>query len=246
MEGYTIDEMRKGLALSRRVLHLTQNQLALRAGISGSKLSLWENGLVELKPQELRKLESALDKAYQKSHQKWAGDGPPMRPLEVLKGRSKGFWRTEVEGLDPILERKLRRQQLGLNQRELARISGIPRNKLIKWEAGTVQLSADEQQRWEAALDAARKKDPYLRWKIKDEVISDLWEQRKRHQATIKDLEKQLLFFQTQVTRLEHSNSLDDPIVQEVIASLRREIAKLEQQRAEQPQGPALEEKADG
>jgi len=47
------------------------------------------------------------------------------------------------------------------------------------------------------------------------------------------------------IAKLEQSNSLDDPIVQEVISSLRREIVNLEQQRAEQPQGPTFEEKPD-
>ena len=89
-------------------------------------------------------------------------------------------------------------------------------------------------------IERASHNDPYRVALAREEEAEHLFNQWKASRR-----EAQRVFFETQVARLEHSSSLDDPIVCEVISSLRREIAKLEQQRAEQSQGPAFEEKPD-
>ena len=88
-------------------------------------------------------------------------------------------------------------------------------------------------------IERASHNDPYRVALAREEEAEHLFNQWKASRR-----EAQRVFFETQVARLEHSSSLDDPIVCEVISSLRREIAKLEQQRAEQSQGPAFEEKS--
>jgi transcriptional regulator with XRE-family HTH domain len=211
-KDYTPDEIRKGFRLARRVMGLTQSQVALRSGIADSKLSLWENGLIDLDPAELRRVEAIFNKA------------------KSAYGKLSQLALSE-SGLDSSAVRKLRRQQVNLNQRELARRAKIPRNKLMQWEQGRIELSSDEIARWESALLEAARRDPYLQLDVAREIGDDLWKSQKSLKQRVSDLEQQIQFHQTQVARLEHSNSLDDPIVQEVIASLRREIVKLEEEK---------------
>jgi len=223
-KDYTPDEIRKGFRLARRAMGLTQGQVALRSGIADSKLSLWENGLIDLDPAELRRVEAILNKAGKKS---------AYGKLSQLAGSESGGSPLfpQIDQLDSSAVRKLRRQQVNLNQRELARRAKIPRNKLMQWEQGRIELSSDEIARWESALLEAARRDPYLQLDVAREIGDDLWKSQKSLKQRVSDLEQQIQFHQTQVARLEHSNSLDDPIVQEVIASLRREIVKLEEEK---------------
>jgi transcriptional regulator with XRE-family HTH domain len=208
----------------KRLWHwLSQGDAAEKARINRSKLCLFERGSIDLSEKELKR----LDKLY----------GADKVPLRSLIGYGPDEPRTESQ------RRKLRRQRADVSQSELAKLTGISQTRLSRWETERATLAPEEEALIEKTLDEvierASHRDPYRVALASDEDAEYLFNQWK---ASRREADRN--FFQTQVARLEHSSSLDDPIVQEVIASLRREIAKLEEQRAEQPHRPAESEKA--
>jgi transcriptional regulator with XRE-family HTH domain len=107
------------------------------------------------------------------------------------------------------------------------KITGLPLRSLLGGEVSKQYVDSDSYKQMCKTME----REYGTRWR---EVFKDFVELGR----TIGTLENT-------IAKLERSNSLNDPIVQEVIASLRREISNLEQQRAAAPSNPALEEKPD-
>jgi len=113
---------RRAIRAARQALGWTQAKLGKKASVSRPKLSLYERGQVELTPEELKRVEDAVQDA--KIPRRFAHE----------------------------LQRKFRRQQAGLSQQELANAAGIDRSKLSRWESGLLELSGEELARVERAL----------------------------------------------------------------------------------------------
>jgi len=214
----------------KRIAHwLSQGDAAEKAKINRSKLCLFERGSIELSEKELK----GLDRVYRDRKDKKV-------PLRALLGGGA----SPDEAYSEPQQRKLRRQWADITQSQLAKLTGISRTRLSRWESGRDILTADEENLINKTLDGvieelhSTKTDPWRIALSRDQDAESLFNQLKAAYR-----EQQRVFFETQAARLEHSSSLDDPIVCEVISSLRREIAKLQEQRAEQPQGSAVEEK---
>jgi transcriptional regulator with XRE-family HTH domain len=207
---------------------LSQVQLAQRAKVSDSKLSLFENGLVQLTPEESRRVKKVLNRKMlevQKILKNNPHADPHLGNLRQLAGmeapteaeaRAYDEWyAAHVERPQRVQDRRFLRKHTGMSQRELARASRIPRNKIIEWEAGRVDLTAEEQSRWDEAIRTARvekkRSDPWWKLTVAHYTIEDLLKERKRY-----------------LPRLENITSVDDPVIQEITASFRREIADLE------------------
>jgi transcriptional regulator with XRE-family HTH domain len=203
----------KGEEYRRRRLNqgLSQGDAAKKAKINRSKLCLFERGAIQLTEKELKRLENVYgDKKYGRFY------GRLGQLLDPDKPRSEPH------------RRKLRRQWADVSQTQLAKLTGISQTRISRWEAGSGSLTPQEEDLVRTTLDEAVERasinDPYRVALARDEDAEFLFNK-------LKEAERILRFHQTQLARLEHSNSLDDPIVQEVIASLRREIVKLEEEK---------------
>jgi transcriptional regulator with XRE-family HTH domain len=115
---------------ARQALGWTQSELAKKAKVDRSKLSLYESGQVDLTAEELDRVEDAVSHAR-----------IPRRFVQEL-------------------QRRVRRQQAGLSQQELANKAGISRPKLSRWESGQLELAPEELERVEQALSEAPKSSP--------------------------------------------------------------------------------------
>jgi transcriptional regulator with XRE-family HTH domain len=132
---------------ARRAAGLTQEELAKRARIERTKISVYETGRIELSAEE----KARLDKVF-----------------GSLKGEEKSRVEQEfalVQAIDPTAGRAVKRvrERAEMSQREMAFKAGIPRNKFNKFESGTETLSKDELARldkvlMEAAVAGALKK----------------------------------------------------------------------------------------
>jgi hypothetical protein len=100
-------------------------------------------------------------------------------------------------------------------------MTGISQTRISRWEAGSGSFTPQEEDLVRTTLNEAVERasinDPYRIALTSDEIAEELYQERQVMRAML--------------LRLEHSQSLDDPIVQEVIESLRREIAKLEEEK---------------
>jgi transcriptional regulator with XRE-family HTH domain len=179
---------------------LSQGDAAQRAKINRSKLCLFERGSIELTEKELKR----LDKAY--------GD-PQIASLRGLLGDP------DKPSSEPQ-RRKLGRQFADVSQTQLAKMTGISQTRLSRWEIGRATLKPEEERAINKALDEAieraSKTDPYRQALMSEEIAEELYKDRQVLKCAL--------------LRLEHSQSLDDPIVQEVIESLRRELAAVKSQ----------------
>jgi transcriptional regulator with XRE-family HTH domain len=200
----------------REMYGATQSDIAEDARISQSKLSLYESGFVDLTEKELQRLKKALNAL--------ATDNDFS--LEPLPGPATGLL-SEMPGLalndgtfaeryaswskkKQIRARQSMRRQAQLTQIEVARELGITPKKLGHWEAGRLELSEAAIARWRQVIVAAtvkqKKADPWARLEIRIEDAAHTALQSHKGQV------------------------LDDPLIAEIIASLRREIEALEEQ----------------
>jgi transcriptional regulator with XRE-family HTH domain len=207
-EPWTADGQRHVVRRLRNGLNLTQAELAQKVQINDSKLSLFENGLIELSDDEWKRVSRFLF-----SHK------GPWKPgqLDMLAGTyeaRQAQWQKHLDSRKHT-NRRFLRKQAGMSQRELALATGIPRNKIIEWEAGRLELTAKEQAKWQEVIQAAESRrkhsDPWWKLKVAHYAIEDLLEDRKRW-----------------LPRLQNLTSVDDPVIAEIIASFRREISELE------------------
>ncbi len=189
----------------REMYGVTQDEIAHRAGISDSKLSLYESGFVDLTDVELRRLDKVLNALAKKN------DLKPMPSLTFLiSGQMDDTFAERYASWSKskqINARRSLRRQVKLTQIELAREIGIQRKKLINWEAGRLELSDAEFAKWQKVIVAAivkrKKADPWARLAVRIE------DALKAHEGKI----------------------LDHPLIAEIMESFRRENAELEQSR---------------
>jgi DNA-binding XRE family transcriptional regulator len=184
----------------REMFGATQEELARKAGFSGGKLSLYESGFVDLSDGESRRLNKALN-ALSKENTGMPGitsliDGTYLEKCAAWNKKQT------------IKSRRSFRRQAKLPQIKLAREIGIPRKKLIHWEAGRLELSDAEFAKWQQVVVAAivkqKKADPWARLEARIEVALEA------HKGRI----------------------LDDPLIAEIMESFRRENAELERRQA--------------
>jgi transcriptional regulator with XRE-family HTH domain len=195
----------------REMFDVTQEEVAHNAGISGSKLSLYESGFVDLTDAELRRLNKVLNALAKKS------DLKPMPGLiSLISGRTDDTFAERYASWSEkkrINARRSLRRQVKLTQIEVAREIGIQRRKLINWEAGRLELSDAEFTKWQQVIVAAivkrKKADPWARLEIRIEDAV--------HTAL----------------QLHKGQVLDDPLIAEIIESFRREIAELKENQSQ-------------
>src|SRR5262249_17387283 len=120
------DVTRRAIRAARQSLGWTQAKLASKAKIDRSKLSLFEIGQAHLSPEDLKRVEDAIE-----------GARIPRRFAHEL-------------------QRKFRRQQAGMSQRELANKTQVSQSKISRWESGVLELTAKELARVEEALTSRR------------------------------------------------------------------------------------------
>src|SRR5579859_2388093 len=126
---------------------MTQVELARKAGVNRSKISLYEQGFVELQPKELSKIEKALTVTKDVA-------GPfSYFTLMDFVALPEDKYKKQIAEI--CKERKRRRVRAGLSQHELARAMGIQQSKLSEWESGKVLLTDAELEAWAIALQKA-------------------------------------------------------------------------------------------
>jgi transcriptional regulator with XRE-family HTH domain len=175
-----LNEKRNVIRIRRQAAELTQGELAKKAGINQSKLSLYENGLIDLTDAELQKVEKFLDAQPQKFSQL----SDLAKPLSLK--RSAFDEREMGEKYSP----KLLRQRARLSQQELSRRTGIPRSRLSPWESGKGQLSESESHKVMDVLMQIVRKDPYVELEITYEANRRLWKSRRELLERLQALEK--------------------------------------------------------
>ena len=131
----------------REMFGATQSDIAEDAGISQSKLSLYESGFVDLAEKELQRLGKALNAlATDNDFGLQPLPGPAGRDSKGLLSDMSGFtalndgtfaekyasWSKKKQ----IRSRQSMRRQAKLTQIEVARELGITPKKLRHWEAG--------------------------------------------------------------------------------------------------------------
>jgi transcriptional regulator with XRE-family HTH domain len=139
--------------------------------------------------------------------------GPSRIPLTVVRNSTilcvRGFDFMTKWYEDRFLLRKTRKR-LGLTQKNLGRLAGVSQNLISAIEDGRRSFVDPSRSRiWHALADVEIAQNKV---KLAKEESNELREERR-----------------IALEKLEKSGSLGDPIVQEVIESLRREIATLEQ-----------------
>jgi DNA-binding transcriptional regulator YiaG len=201
---------------SREIYDISQGELADDAGISESKLSLYENGFVDLTDAELKKLGKALMAQIKANLDMRRMPGfTDLNDPEYLE-------KSAAKNKEQIIKgRRSMRRRARLTVIALAGKIGIPEKKLRAWEKDRVKLTDEERKKWEEALIAARVErklaDPWTRPHF---MVRTLLAERDTLLAERRDF----------LTRLQNLSSIDDPVIAEVIESFRREIAELEQQ----------------
>jgi transcriptional regulator with XRE-family HTH domain len=221
-------EQRDIVRILRQSQHFTQSELGAKVGISPSKLSLYETGLVDLTAAELRRVIRFLN--YGPGPIKKTGTdaktGTERKAISLKELMNPDFAKGGL--FDEKTKRKFYRQRFGLSQRELAKKAKIPRNKLIKFEGLKVELTVEEKTRWEDALfeAAAEKKhaDPYwhmerLHRKLKEQAEL-LKEERKQNELKdqivaskdlqIRNLEEQVKAKEARIVELEEWQNAEE------------------------------------
>lgn len=144
---------------SRIAAGLTQAQVAEKAAIPRSKLSLYESGFVDLTAEELRSVEKILKDQLKQHYPGYLGyPSSPSRLSRMLHGKSAPADAKEQEGeagagpkvsaIQQLLQDgKLAaqwRKRAGISQYEASRKAKISRTKLSAWENGDIQLNKQE------------------------------------------------------------------------------------------------------
>lgn len=205
----TKQEERRQITEMRQLLGLTQAEVAqgMRPRISHSKLSLYENGIVDLAPKEYEGLKKFLSR-------------PQKHPRPGFVAMNAGNFDEQFEAWQEaksVERRTVYRKQTGMSLREFGLVAKIPRNRLCNWEAGTAALNPEEYARWEKVVREGRSKQD----------LADPWSRLKSAYSTIQELLAERRRF---LSGLEGLTRIDDPVISEIIESFRREIAELEQQ----------------
>jgi transcriptional regulator with XRE-family HTH domain len=186
---------------SRIAAGLTQAQVAERADIPRSKLSLYESGFVDLNADEMRAVEKILKKQLKQRE-----SGYPLYTShlsKILQGKEAAAGAEESEwkgGPSPKLSARQQflktpvqkiladgklaaewRKLSGMSQYEASRKAKISRTKLSAWENGDIQLLKEEAVRCcEVYAEADRKKTLSDPWVHLDMVTKERDELRDR------------------------------------------------------------------
>lgn len=132
------DGDRRAVRVARQALGMTQMDLARRMKISHSKVSLFENGLADLDPDEMRRLQKTIKSGMAKV-------------TSDYKKHSKYVYESAARK-DGVPERKALRQRADLSQSELARNAGISQSRISLWETGRAELTKKELASWEETI----------------------------------------------------------------------------------------------
>jgi transcriptional regulator with XRE-family HTH domain len=118
------DKDREFLAHARRRLRIPQARLAKQTGIAQAKISRWENGFLDITPEEREKIFSVLDEVM--ANKAASGDVyfPKMTEAEGATGASFAD----------------HRKAYGITQQELAIKANVPRSSLSLYENGYITL----------------------------------------------------------------------------------------------------------
>jgi predicted transcriptional regulator len=209
------EEMRKYTRMQRKLLALTQEELGVSVGLSASKLSLYESGLIDLTADEVRRIDKFLNKLSR-------GNMVKLSDLGRL-GSAEDFdalW-NKKPSVNEKTQKRFFRQSAGLTQRQLARKARIPRNKLIKFESGKIDLTNEETARWwQAIRDAANAKkqeDPYRQIEALSEVL-------KKREEVLKSKDEMIAAKNNIIAAADKIEAISKEIIEE----LKTEIARLE------------------
>lgn len=165
-------EIRKAIRKARKVAGLTQVELAKQAKISSAaKFSSYEEGYGKLSEEELKRVIKAIDRAQARR----------IVPLASLANPTV-----------PVVYRKLCRQRVGLSQAELALRAGVSQAWLSKFELGQITFSREDERRWWAAIEEARKALPSTRLEEQLRENAVLVEQVEGLQTEVEGLREQL------------------------------------------------------
>jgi len=156
------------IRIARQGAELTQGELAAKAKINRSKLSLYEQGMIDLTNAELERVWKILNAAPRRygTLSQLAGD-----PVKWKKALSDVGQRSASEKYS----RGLLRKQARVSQQELSRLTGIARSKLSAWESRNAQLSDAEFEKVMDVLLDRVKRDPYWELEQTHEVAQELW-----------------------------------------------------------------------
>ena len=138
LEDLQSPKVRQHFRLSRQAAGLTQMEVARRLKVSHSTLSLFENGLGDLHPADIIRLDKILNSEMDKIQRSYE-----QRIDYAYESAARP---------DGAAERKLLRQRADISQSELAKAAKISQSRISLWEAGQVELTADESDRWKLAI----------------------------------------------------------------------------------------------
>lgn len=147
-----LSERRERLRAFRKKNRMSLAEFGKLAGLSQPMLSQFENGDRELSEDAWRRVQKAMDRHLDKNAVQQRGRQPLM---SLFANAPKSEWGK----LAPEYERELRRWCSGASVDKIAKEAKIPVGKMLRYEAGRVELTADEKNRLADALrDAQREK----------------------------------------------------------------------------------------
>jgi transcriptional regulator with XRE-family HTH domain len=182
-----MDVKSNAIRLARQAAGLTQGELAKWARIDRSKLSLFENDLIQLTPAELQRVEAYFDLNAQSHPVTLAAlAGDPEKLRELAEKAANLAKRSSEEHRS----RKILRQQARISQQELSRLTGIPRSKLSPWEAGKRELTEAETDRVLDVLIERARRNPYFALEQDSRAAAALFKSNRELREKIDTLEK--------------------------------------------------------
>jgi transcriptional regulator with XRE-family HTH domain len=234
---------------SRIAAGLTQAQVAEKAAIPRSKLSLYESGFVDLTAEELRSVEKVLKDQLKGHYPNYPGypsssGGRLSRmlhgvdaPADAKESRSevgtqpmrseKQFLKTAVQQI--LEDGKLAaqwRKSAGMSQYEASRKAKISRTRLSAWENGDIQLSKEDAARCcQVYAEAEVKKSLRDPWYHLDVVTKERDELKVRN-AELERRDRELGRKVTIAGKIDDCN-------ERMIATYKEEIAEMEKESLE-------------
>jgi transcriptional regulator with XRE-family HTH domain len=194
--GREVNQMKPNLdvrliRIARQMADLTQGELAKKAKINRSKISLFENGLMDLTEAELTRVNAVIEAASKRTPKSGVSQLSsllnPISPTLVAEQFERERTLAQRESVE---SRKSFRIRAGLSQQELSKLTGIPRSKLSPWESGKLDLTTAEFETVrQVCVDRVLRKDPYFAAAAGRNWADELWKSNRELREKLEAVE---------------------------------------------------------
>jgi transcriptional regulator with XRE-family HTH domain len=110
----------------------------------------------------------------------------------------------------PVDQRRALRQLLNLSQHAVAKAIGVPQSRLSEWERGRLEITPEQQEKWNQVLEERVKEDPWLMFGVERLVVRHTFELSNYWKKAIEDVINQTLDAQNKL--LDELPTLSDEL----------------------------------